>query len=390
PAVPTLTAALMNKGTANKATAELEDAIKSLGSEVSIFSNTSGTFVTGSTLARNFDATIALAQEMLLEPRWDTQEFDILMLDATNTIDQNAANPSAIANRELAQIMYPADNIYSVTGYGAKDKLSTVTLDDLKAFYADNFTPVGAKFRVVGDISPKKAKQALGALTKTWVGDANPALEIPFAPTPTGSKVYFYDIPGAKQSVFRLGRPALAATDDDFFKAQAMNYLLGDIYTSKLNTELRVNKGYTYGIGSGFTGGEDRGRFRVFTSVRTNVTLESAQLIKDILTSYGPDFTQDDLTTMKSALIKGQALATETLSAKLGMIGEISAFGYGDDFKAKNAAAIGAMTLDEFKALTGEYLRPDEMHYVIVGDAKTQSKRMKDLGFGKPVMLEAK
>ncbi len=389
PAVPTLTAALMTKGTANKTTAQLEDAIKSIGSSIDIASNTGGTYVTGSTLARNFEKTMALAEEMLLETRWDEAEFDTLMLEAANAIDQNSANPNAIAAREYQAILYPEDNIYSVTGYGEKSKLETVSLDDLKAFYAANFTPVNAKFRVVGDVSSAAVEAALQGIASKWSGTANPELDIAQALVPETSSVYFYDVPGAKQSNFIFGYPALKITDPDYVKTNAMNYLLGNIYTSKLMTELRVNKGYTYGIGSRFSAQKNRGTFAVRTSVRSNVTLESAALIRDILTDYGNDFSSEDLATTKSAIIKGQALKSETLGAKLRMLDEISSYGFADDYRTQNAAQIEAMTLEDVRQLSAKYLRPNAMHYVIVGDAQTQAERLKDLGFGDPVMLEA-
>ncbi len=389
PAVPTLTAALMNKGTANKTTAELEDAIKSIGSTISIFSNRNGSFITGSTLARNFDKTIALATEMLLEPRWDETEFETLMLEASNDIDQSAADPGSIVAREYQAILYPDDNIYSVYEYGAKDKLVTVTLDDLKAFYAASYTPAKAKFRIVGDVSSGEVEKSLQNLGSKWAGDTNPELNIPLAVQPQKSTIYFYDIPGAKQSSFRFGYPALAITDPDYVKTNAMNYLLGNIYTSRLMTELRVNKGYTYGIRSRFSAAKDRGTFSVRTSVRTNVTMESVQLIQDILANYGSDFSNEDLATTKSAIIKGQALKSETLSAKLGMLGEISAYGFASDYRVHNAAEIEAMTLADIRALSEKYLHPDNMYYVIVGDASTQAERLKALGFGDPVMLNS-
>ena len=202
-----------------------------------------------------------------------------------------------------------------------------------------------------------------------------------------GAELYFYDVPGAKQSVVRIERPAMTATDPAYPLANAINFPLGGIYTSKLNTELRVNKGYTYGIGSGFNGAKDSGRFNISSSVRTNVTLESLKLIKDIVGNYGPDFTQDDLAMMKDALLRGQALKSETLGDKLSIINNISNYGYDNDYRAKNAAKISAMTLDDVKALADSYLNPAQMRYLIVGDAESQAERLKDLGFGDPVML---
>jgi len=94
-------------------------------------------------------------------------------------------------------------------------------------------------------------------------------------------------VPGAKQSVLLIERPSLTAKDKDYPLAEAINFPLGAIYTSKLMSKLRVDKGYTYGIGSGFSASEDRGFFRVRSSVRTNVTKESIDLIRDIVGNYG-------------------------------------------------------------------------------------------------------
>jgi len=141
-------------------------------------------------------------------------------------------------------------------------------------------------------------------------------------------------VPGAKQSVLRLSRPALSATDPDYPLAEAINFPLGGIYTSKLNTELRVEKGYTYGIRSGFNGGKENGTFAVSSSVRSNVTKESLELIRNILANHGPETTE-----------------AETLGDKLSMLGEIDAYGYAPDFRAQNAKAINAMTLEDFKRI---------------------------------------
>ena len=167
-----------------------------------------------------------------------------------------------------------------------------------------------------------------------------------------------------------------------------MNFLLGGIYTSQLNTQLRVNKGYTYGIRSRFSGRKDRGTFDISSSVRSNVTLESLLLIRDIVTNYGPNFTAEDLTILKSALLRGQALQNESLSAKLGVVQSISTYGYPTDYQSQNAKRIKAMTLEQFKQLAGDYLRSDAMQYLVVGDAATQAERLGELGFGEPVMIE--
>ena len=388
PAVPNLTADLLNKGTANKTTAELEDAIKSLGSDIQVSATSTGTRVTGSSLSRNFEQTVALVQEMLLEPRWDVEEFELLKRKQINQIDQDAGDPGAISQREAAKLRYPSDHIYSFLAYGTKEKLEMVSLEDLKGFYQANYSPVRARLNVVGDVNADVVRNATRGMATNWNTPGTDAVSLPQANPVDKSAVYFYDIPGSKQSVLRIQRPSLTALDEDYPLATAVNFLLGNIYTSQLMTELRVNKGYTYGIRSRFSGAKDRGTFSIGSSVRSNVTLESLDLIRDIVTNFGPEFTEDDLQVLKGAVLRGQALKNETLSSKLNVVQKISYFGYPDDFQARNAARVEAMTLETFKRIASENLRADAMQYIVVGDAGSQAGRLGDLGFGDPVMLE--
>ncbi len=394
PAIPALTAELLEKGTAKKSTAELEDAIKSLGSTISINTGDNSTQISGSTLARNFDATLGLVQEMLSEPRWDAEEFELLKAKTLQNLTQSEGNPNAIARRESLKLRYPDDHIFHYTRYGTKEKLESVELQDLKAFFTDNYSLNHASFRIVGDKPKTDIVKSVRALTQGWT-EAMPNIAqikrdkatLPQSLPVEAAQIYFYDVPEAKQSVLMLQRPSLPATHPDYPLAKAINFPLGGIYTSKLNTELRVNKGYTYGIRSSFNGDTDRGVFSIRSSVRTNVTQDSIALIRDIVSRYGPEFKQDDLDVMKSALLRGQALKNETLSDKLGMIQDISAYGYPANYVERNAKQVSNMTLEDFKALAEKYLRPDAMNYVVVGDAASQAKRLETLGLGTPILL---
>ena len=387
PAIAAMTADLLEKGTAQKTTAELENAIKSLGSSISISNGDTGTFISGTTLKRNFGQTIDLVKEMLNEPRWDAEEFSLLKSKILQDITQSEGNPNAISARENAKLNYPENHIFHYTRYGPKDKLETVTLEDLKKFHSLYYRAQNAKFRIVGDFTKNNVISAMKDMFPEKTYPIKEKAKLPAAKEITTSKIYFYDVPEAKQSVLRIERPSLTSTDPDFPLAEAINFPLGGIYTSKLNSTLRVEKGYTYGIRSGFNGDIDRGTFNVRSSVRTNVTKESIELIRDIVGNYGPDFTQEELDIMKGALLKGQALKNETLSDKLRMLGEISAYNYPADYRAQNAKAIEAMTLQDFKSLAEKYLRPDAMNYLVVGDATSQMDGLKSLGFGDPVLL---
>lgn len=391
PAVPALTADLMNKGTVAMTTAELEDAVKNLGSTINIFAGNTGTFITGTSLNRNFTATVKLIEDMLLTPRWDAEEFETLKRNRLNALVQSEGNPNAIAAREALKLRYPADHIYHYTTYGTQETLETTTLDDLKAFYNAHYAPCNAKLRIVGAVNKADVAKAMTSLSQNWTRECPVAAKpLPQEMPVDAAKLYFYDIPGAKQSVVSIQRPAVPVTHPDYSLLNAINFPLGGIYTSELNTQLRVQKGYTYGIGSGFSGDNERGSFGIRSSVRTNVTLESLQLIEEIVSSFGSNYEDEDVKNLIDSLIRGQAMDNETLNDKLGILGNISSNGYPIDYQAKNAEKLKGLTLEKMQDLIDTYLVTDEMRYLVVGDAGSQAARLKGLGFGEPIMLNKK
>jgi len=202
------------------------------------------------------------------------------------------------------------------------------------------------------------------------------------------SQVYFYDVPGAKQSVLRFGYPALAATDAAYYPATIMNYRLGGGgFASQLTQQLREGKGYTYAIRSGFSGSRIKGAFTIGSGVRSNVTFESASLVKVILDNYGKNYTENDLEVTKGFMIKSNARAFETLRSKLNMLNNISNYGFDDDYAKQREAIVKAMTVEDIKNLAEKYLNASKMIYLVVGDAETQMEKLEGLGFGKPILL---
>jgi zinc protease len=150
---------------------------------------------------------------------------------------------------------------------------------------------------------------------------------------------------------------------------------------------LREGKGYTYGINSNFSGSKSAGPFVIASGVRTNVTLESTQLVKQILQDYPSTYSAADLETTRNFLIKSNARAFETATAKLGMLDNMSKYGWRASYVKDREQIVKAMTLPQIHALSQQYLDPSKMVWLVVGDAKTQLPRMKELGFDEPVLI---
>ncbi|MBO6660002.1 MAG: insulinase family protein [Roseivirga sp.] len=383
-----LMASIMTKGTANKTPEELEEAIDQLGARISVFAGKQSVRISANTLARNYDETLALMEEILLQPRWDENEFELAKQSTISQIRQQEANPNAIASNAYDILIYGKDDIRAQNTLGTIETVSNLTIDDLKAYYNANISPSVTRLHVVGDISENELVKSLSSLNSKWEAKEVKLPELSQPKAPTESQVYFYDVPGAKQSVLNIGYPAMPATDEDYYPATVMNYILGGGgFASQLTQELREGKGYTYGVRSGFSGNEYDGTFTISSGVRTNVTLESTQLVKEILDNYGPGFTEKDLETTKGFLIKSNARAFETAGAKLNMLENISQFELPHDYVKDREAIVRGMTVEKIRQLSEKYLDENKMIWLVVGDAKTQLNRMKQLGFGEPTLI---
>lgn len=386
--VSNLLASLMTQGTDTKTPEELENAIESLGATINTVATKEAIMIYGNTLAKNYDKTMSLIEEILLQPRWDEKEFELQKQSVLSQIERQKANPNSIAGIEFDKLIYGENNILSHDNFGTKESVEAITLDDLKTYYNTYFSPNITKFHVVGAVSQAEVSRSLTSLNDKWASKEVSFPEIAEIKHPETSKIYFYDFPGAKQSVLNFGYPAIAATHADFYPASLMNYRLGGGgFASQLTQELREGKGYTYGVRSGFTGSSIEGTFMISSGVRSNVTYESTALIKEILENYGKNFNENDLEITKGYMLKSGARAFETLNSKLSMLSNISNYNYPVDYAKQREATVKALTVEEVKALAEKYIRPDRMIYVIIGDAATQLVKLDQLGLGKPVLL---
>ena len=204
-----------------------------------------------------------------------------------------------------------------------------------------------------------------------------------------GGRIFFVDVPGASQSIIRVGAMALAETDPDFFPATVMNLRLGGVFVSRLNQVLREQQGYTYGASSRFSGSDVPGPFTVGTGVRSNVTLESVTLIREILASYSTGFTTDDLEATQGYLIRSNSRAFETLRSKISMLEKISTLGFPLDYVVEQERVVQDMTLERVRELARRYVDPERMVFLVVGDAATQLPRLSAAGLGRPILIDS-
>ena len=388
PGTASLLARMLDRGTRSRTPAELENAFKALGATISVSAGDERFVISGRTLSRNFAATLALVEEMLLEPRWDEAELALAKAAAGAQLAAARAEPNAMAVRVYDLVAYGPGHVLATNALGTEATLATIGMQDLQAFMQRSLAPQHARLRVVGPVQRGEALAALASLGERWQGGDVTIPEYPAPAAPESSQVFFHDMPGATQSVLMFGYPALTRADPEFHPATMMNFILGGGgFASRLMQTLREEKGYSYGFRSGFSGDRRTGHFTFGGAVRANVTLEAAELARDIVRDYGASFTAEDLETTRESMGKRRALAFETPGAKLGILAAIGDHGLAPDYLRREAGQIRDLSLDQVRDLADRHLRTDAMIYVVIGDAETQAGRLEALGYGPVEMM---
>ncbi|TYB76319.1 M16 family metallopeptidase [Bizionia myxarmorum] len=373
---------LMLEGTATKTPAELEEAIGLLGASINMYSSNEDFHITGSCLAKNFDETIALIKEIILEPRWDETEFTRLMQGLETSLKDREANPNAIASLAYNQLLYGKNHPFAIPGSGTLETVKNIKVADLKSYYS-NLVPQNANFHLAGAMTKSETLKALSTLN-TWKGEAPKLPKFNLPAENNKNTIYFIDVPESKQSVLNIGKLALSSKNAEANNLDFANEIIGGGSSGLLFQTLRIEKGYTYGAYSGVGNSLEISPFTVRSSVRANATLKSLEIIKEMVSNYGNNFSEEDVELTKNKLLKANTRAYESLGAKLSILRNISKYGYSNDYIEQNQDELIAMTLADYKNIINRYLQESDMIYVIVGDKATQWEEVKELG--KPVV----
>ena len=344
--VANLVASMMNEGTKNKTPEQLEDAIGLLGASIRVTSSNEDISVDVSSMTKNFEKTLALVQEILLEPRWDPESFALAKSRIINNLKRNAASPDYLASSNLNKLIF-GDNILAIDATGTEASVAAITIDDLKDYYNKYLSPSISRFLIVGDVDQARVKAALTDLNQKWkpINVVIPEIKVPGPPEK--SLIYFVDVPGAKQSVIAIGTPSIPRTDPDFFPATVANYKLGGSFNGIFNLISQGRKRIYLRSEIKFHRTKNYGTFIATSRVRTNSTLESVTIFKTEMEKYRKNIPQDYIDFTKSSLIKNNALRFETLGNLLSMLNTMTAFNLPDDFIKREEKFIKELTIEK-------------------------------------------
>lgn len=381
--LPAFFASMMNQDTKNYTAEDMSRELQKLGSSISVFSGTDDITFQVQSQVKNLDATLKLLEERIFRPKFNQDDFNRIMKQTMESFKLAKTEPSSIASQVFDKVNYGANHILGISSDGNEETVKNLTLADIQNYYDNYMTSQDAKVVVVGDISEGEVLPKLTFLNNL----PNKKIELPkiaAVPAVEKTKIYLVDVPKSAQTEFRVGYVTGLKYDatGEYYKAGLMNYALGGAFNSRLNLNLREDKGWTYGARSGFSAGKQTGEFSFSAGIRANATDSAMIEIMRELKEYAAGGIKDDeLTFLKSAIGQRDALRYETGFQKAGFIGQILEYDLPADFTDQQAKIVAGISKADIDALAKKWLKTDNMNILVVGDKEKILPGLQKLGY---------
>jgi len=379
--IAALLASMLNESTSKKTAEEMSKALQLLGSSVSVSSSNLSINININSLTKNIDATMQLVNEKLFSPAFLKADFDRNKQNTVQGILHSKKDASYLASTAYRRLLN-GDSIIGLPAGGSEQSVDNISLDDVKSFYTTYFKPQGTQLIIVSDKTEKQLELTLAGLQE-WKGQG-PKLDLNIVGSTSKSGiVYLVNKDKAAQSVIRIGKRGIKQDiTGEYYRAYLMNFPLGGAFNSRINLNLREDKGYTYGARSYFWGNKFIGGFTTTAEVRADVTDKSiVELVKEIKNYQKNGITEAELGFMRNAINQRDALKYETPGAKLAFLARILEHNLTSKFVADRAEIVEKISNKEINALAKKHLNIDEMLIVVVGDAKTLRPQLEALGY---------
>lgn len=388
-----ITAGLLDEGSRGQSALEVADRVARIGGELDLDVGVDAVVIGMTTLDRFLDTGLSLVHEVVTEPNLANDDFNRIRNLRLERLRQLKDHAGAMADRAFARVLYGA-HPYGHLSLGAEPSLNAMTIDDSRALHAALFTPSGSTLIIVGDRAEEELLDRAAAVFASWRAPASPmtidrgaALAAP--PAAPEVKLGVVSRPGAAQSELRIGHACAPRSTPDYHVLLLLNTILGGDFVSRLNLNLREQKGYTYGVRTGFNLRRGIGPFVMQTSVGTDVTApaihEAWREIRDIAASRPA--TRDEVALAFASVSKGYPRGFETAGQVARSVAQLALHGLPDSYFEEFVPRLAAVTADEVAAAAQRYLDPAKMTTLMVGDLDKIMGSLADLDLGRPEVL---
>lgn len=380
PGTASMTSELLTKGTTTRSATQIVEEIESLGGTIASGSGWDNLSLGLSTLSRNFKAGLGVVQDVVRQPAFAEDELIRLAEQRIAMIHQKKANPSALAHQQLQRAIF-RDHPYEQPVEGEIDTIKGMTPQQLAEFYQSALSPEQMFVIAVGDVEHdalvNMADAAFGGLPR--VAEATVPERAPL--TPQQTTVQIVDRPNAVQSSIVAGHIGIPRNHKDFVPVAIMNTLLGGYFGSRLNLNLREDKGFTYGAHSRFEGRLQPGPFYVSTEVGNDVTAPAVREIIGEMQRLVTELVSDEELNGVQRYITGNfPIQIETPSQVAQRIVNIELYGLGKDYYSLYNQRVLEVTPDEIARVAKQYLHPERLVIVIAGKAELLAPQLEVFG----------
>ena len=377
-----LTADLLDEGAGDRDALALADEMEFLGVRFSIDAGAYETQLSMRVPVSRFEEALSLFADVVRRPSFPEAELERVRIERLTRKLARHDDPNVIARAWFDRTLFGAEHPLGRDNLGDEAALRAFTVTDVRAFYQRFYRPNNAALIVVGDVDAEALKSRLETALGGWAQAEVHHPDMPPVAQVQGRTVYLIDKPGAAQSVIRMGRIGVSRQTADYFALQVMNTILGGAFTSRLNQNLREDKGYTYGARSSFEYSRSTGEFMAGAAVQTAVTGPSlAEFIKELKGIHDP-IPMEEVARARNFLAMRFPAGFQTVSQVAGQLAEVYRYDLPTDTFSRYTGRILAVDPADVARVARTYVDPDNMIIVVVGDRVAIEEQVRALQLG--------
>ena len=393
PGTSRLAMSMMDEGTAKRTSLQISDELDSLGANLRTGSNLDLSFVSLNALKANLDKSLEVWADVALNPSFPQADFEREQKRQMASIQQEKSEPVTMATRVLAGLVYGTGHAYAgpLTGSGYEASVKSITRDTLVKFHQAWFKPNNATLVIAGDTTLAEITPKLERLLSAWKPGEVPKKNVAQVNYRKNSVVYMLDKPGAIQSVVLAAQVAPPTNNPDEIAFETLNTLLGGMFTSRINMNIREDKHWSYGARSFLSGARGQRPFIAYAPVQSDKTKETVQEILGELKGVvkGRPVTADELRAAQDNLTLSLPGSRETQREVLSTMADLVQYNLPEDYYETYTGKVRALTTADMQTAAGKLLRPDALVWVVVGDRAKIEPGIKELGLGEIHHIDA-
>ena len=381
--VAALTAGTLLEGSERFDGAELAEKFEQLGTSVESGADWDSAFIKITVLSDQLEEATKLLGEAISSPVFPEREVERAKAERLAEILQLETEPRGLADEKFSEFLYTPESRYSKPDEGSTESVRALSRKDVEEFYRSRYRTGSTTVIMTGDVSTDDARALIMRAFEQWALGSAPNRPLIAAPRTTRKSIHIVDKPEASQSELRAGHVGLPRKHPDFFPTLVMNAVLGGLFGSRINLNLREAHGYTYGASSFYDWRRGPGPFVVSTAVQSEVTAPALrEILLEIDRIRGERISDEELSLARDYLDGVFPIRYETTAAIASALATLVIYDLPADYYESYRKNIRAVSTDAVLQAARSHLHPDELQTIVVGDARVIRGSISDLSVG--------